>query len=53
MKLDRYIKNLKEKEREEEIELYGEELTVDATPVVMPDVELLADEDDEEGSEEE
>lgn len=50
VKLDGYIKGLKEREREEEIELYGEELTVDATPVEMPDVELPPDEDDEDDS---
>ena len=50
VKLDGYIKSLKEREREEEIELYGEELTVDATPVEMPDIELPPDEDDEDSA---
>ncbi|GMH60517.1 hypothetical protein TrLO_g7865 [Triparma laevis f. longispina] len=47
VKLDRYMKGVKEKWREEEIELYGEELTVDATPVEMPDVELPDEEEDD------
>ena len=47
MKLDRYMKGVKEKWREEEIELYGEELTVDATPVEMPDVELPDEDEDD------
>ncbi|GMH87685.1 hypothetical protein TrVE_jg2795 [Triparma verrucosa] len=47
VKLDRYMKGVKEKWREEEIELYGEELTVDATPVEMPDVELPDEDEDD------
>lgn len=46
VKLDGYMKGIKEKWREEEIELYGEELQVDATPVEVEDVELTEDEED-------
>ena len=45
VKLDGYMKGVKEKWREEEIELYGEELTVDATPVEVEDVELPEDDE--------
>lgn len=47
VKLDGYMKGIKEKWREEEIELYGEELTVDATPVEVEDVDLPEDDDDD------
>lgn len=52
VKLDGYMKGVKEKWREEEIELYGEELTVDATPVEVEDVEFPDDgEESDDGDE--
>ena len=51
VKLDSYMKKLKDRWREEEIELYGEELTVDATPVEVEDVELPDDDEDDDDNE--